>query len=119
MISIFFARFKFFGETADTSSIVENITCSDFESLPLLGPLLLLTSSFIKLKSDVNFLVSTLENKDPVDIDESDWSGLKNISFSPSKRTYIIIHGYYGSSEDSWILGLKDKLLNRVSCFEL
>ncbi|XP_063878383.1 pancreatic triacylglycerol lipase-like isoform X2 [Scylla paramamosain] len=33
-----------------------------------------------------------------------------------SKQTYIIIHGFLGSSTDGWILSLKDALLNREDC---
>lgn len=94
------------------------ITCFDLRNGSMIGYLLFFTS---KNNSDfqVNFFLSTNEDKDPEDISTEElyrrWPNLLMNGFDPLKKTTIIIHGYKNSAGHSWVLEMKDRLLDTVS----
>ncbi|KAL7297673.1 hypothetical protein TKK_0009339 [Trichogramma kaykai] len=89
----------------------EDIACPEFKSIPLVGPLLLLTSSRSPQKSPVTFYLSTVKERSAVRVKEPNWPLLIRTGFDFSKKLYIVVHGYMGKSHDEWILDLKNKLL--------
>lgn len=103
-------------DKSHTNATDPKISCSDLKDLVFIGRVFISLSS-TKKNSDigVDFFLSTNERKDHVSISIYDWAGLETNSFNPLKKTYIIIHGYKSGGTKSWVLALKDKLLDSVS----
>lgn len=92
------------------------ITCNDLKSIKAIGAIFVEWFSSDKTKLiDVKFKLSTNDYRKPVEIDLVDWSQLKCSQFDPSKRTYVIIHGYLSNAQKDWVLQMKDALLDNVS----
>lgn len=100
------------------NSITQNtkaeITCSDLRDDSLIGAVLFFTSNE-HTRFSVSFFLSTKRNKDPALITTVDWSALQTHAFDPFQKTYIIIHGYKNNANYSWVLEMKDELLEAVS----
>ncbi|KAJ8666977.1 hypothetical protein QAD02_008639 [Eretmocerus hayati] len=63
-------------------------------------------------KIAVHFHLSTSKTNRQVNIDSANSSVFETSGFDPSKKTYIVMHGYYSGVDKEWILALKDTLLN-------
>ena len=91
------------------------ITCSDFKSMAFVGSVLVSFSSKLRNDVGVDFYLSTELKREHVKISSSDWSPLRDNFFDPTKKTYIIVHGYKSGGTKSWVLNLKNKILDAVS----
>ncbi|CAB0038012.1 unnamed protein product [Trichogramma brassicae] len=88
------------------------ITCSDFKNMAVVGSILKIFSSKTREDVGVDFFLSTTEQRQPAELSIINWSALQSSGFDPTKRTYIVIHGYKSGGRKSWVLDLKDKLLD-------
>ncbi|XP_014226311.1 pancreatic lipase-related protein 2-like [Trichogramma pretiosum] len=88
------------------------ITCSDFKNMAVVGSILKIFSSKTREDVGVDFFLSTREQRQPAELSIVNWSALQSSGFDPTKKTYIVIHGYKSGGRKSWVLDLKDKLLD-------
>lgn len=93
---------------------VSKIDCKNFKESSIIGNILhkVRSKNFGDFK--VHFSVSTIKKKHTYGL-MSLWSGLRSSEFDPSKKTYLIIHGYKSGGDKDWVLDLKDAIIKTVS----
>ena len=89
----------------------EVIDCSDFESTSI--PETIVAAFLVAFKSKsrkdvkVNFYLSTELIREHIEINSITWPYLRENSFDPNKKTYIIVHGYNSNGKNT----VKSKLI--------
>ncbi|KAJ8666976.1 hypothetical protein QAD02_008638 [Eretmocerus hayati] len=110
--SLFCFLLTFYNAYVESSSETTSISCSDFKQTAI-GYLLSHLSSSKKDSVEVDFYLATNTLRSPEKIDIVVASVvLQNSGFDPSKKTFIVIHGYKSGGRKGWVMELKDRLLD-------
>lgn len=91
------------------------IACEDLKKGNVFEKLIYYSGSSKPKNFTADFYVSTRTNRNETRINISEIETLENSGFDPSLKTIILFHGYKSSGRKSWILDLKEKLLDAVS----
>ncbi|XP_003425032.1 pancreatic lipase-related protein 2 [Nasonia vitripennis] len=88
------------------------ISCADLKSVVVIGQAFLAFSNSGTDDVPVRYYLSTAKHRQSVEIASFDWSGLETGEFDVSKKTFIVIHGFKSGGQKSWVLLLKDKIID-------
>lgn len=101
-------------------TISKEFECGDMGNSSYLQRFLKWGAKYSKPKNfTVDFFLSTRKHRQELLIELNDTSILEKSGFDPSSKTILLIHGYRAFGRKSWVLELKDKLLDAVSNHKL
>ena len=102
--------------TIDQSSALNatKMTCNDvaFSTVGKLEKALSSSTPLPNLK--VKFYVFTNSHRNKTELEPDNWTSLHESGLNTDVKTVILIHGYRSHGLYSWILEIKDKLLDKV-----
>lgn len=93
----------------------EDISCLDLKKVNVFGNIMYRFASTKRRDFDVDFYVATRKHRDHTKIDMGEISTLENSGFDPSLKTILLLHGYKSGGTKTWVVELKDRLLDAVS----
>lgn len=106
-----FATFLFFNKSFASFKV----SCKDFGLRHVFKTAYaFIGASTKKTDFDVKFKIETDIKKEALEINDPNWKLLR-INFDPSKKTYLIIHGFMSTGNKSWVINLKNAILETVS----
>lgn len=93
----------------------EDIDCADLKKVNVFGNLMYRFGSTKRIDFQVDFYVATRKHRNHTKIQMGEVSTLKDSGFDPTLKTILLLHGYKSGGTKTWVVQLKNKILDSVS----